>query len=107
MRSASLRPPSWLVARRPDLLARGRAACFDRLGLLYEEVDRGALGEVLAQVVEPAGLVELVAELLGRGVLARGGGLQRVEDVAVGRFDVLGLDHRDEDGLAAQRLLGV
>ena len=39
--------------------------------------------------------------------LARGDGLQRVEDVAVGGLDALGLDDRGDHGLAAQRLLGV
>src|SRR5206468_11959757 len=91
---------------RPPLLARLRLLDRDRVGVLDEEVDRLALGEVVAQLVEPAGLLEALAELLGRGALAGGGGLQRVEDVAVGGFDALGVDDRRDDRLAAERLLG-
>src|SRR4051794_4284519 len=57
---------------RPDLLARGGAARIERLGLFDQEVERGALRQVGPHVVEAPGLLEALAQLLRRGVLARG-----------------------------------
>src|SRR4051794_18999110 len=95
------------LVRRPDLLARGRPSRVDGLGVLDEEVQRGTLGEIGAHVVEAAGLLEALAQLLRRGVLARRRRLKRVEDVAVRRLDPLGLDHRREHRVTPQALLGV
>src|SRR3954467_8671091 len=53
-----------------------------RSRLAGEQIDGGALGEVLAQVVEAPGLLQARAQLLGRGSLAGGGRLQGVEHVA-------------------------
>src|SRR3954452_4795715 len=83
-----------LLVGRPQLVARPRLVLGDRPGVLGEEVDRRALGEVLLDLVEATRLLEALAQLLGRHALARGRCLQRVEDVAVGRLDVLGVDHR-------------
>jgi hypothetical protein len=75
--------------------------------VLGEVVDRGALGEVLAELVEAPGGLQALAQLLGRRALAGRGGLQRGQQVAVRGLDVLGLDDGRDDCLAAQRLLGV
>src|SRR4051794_19695405 len=92
---------------RPQLVARGRLLGRERARVLGEELDRLALGEVLLELVEAPGLLEAVAQLLGRRALARGRRLQRVEQVAVGGLDPLGLDHGGDDRLALERLLGV
>src|SRR3954454_23329908 len=99
--------PRGILVGRPQLPARAGLLDGERPGVLGQHVDRLALGDLLAQVVEAPGLVEAVAQLLGRRALARGRGLQGVEHVAVGRVDALGLDDGGDDGLAAQRALGV
>src|SRR4051812_45673798 len=96
-----------LLVGRPQLLAGTRLLGRDRLRVLGNEVDRRALGEILLDLVEAAGLLEALAQLLGRSALARGRGLQRVEHVAIGGLDVLGLDHGGDDGLATDRALRV
>ena len=101
-------PPS--ASSRPGVHSLSRAcACSTEMGVarLGQQVDGAALGEVLAQLVEAAGLLQALAQLLRRRALARGGRLQRVEDVAVGGLDALGLDDGRDDRLAAQRALGV
>src|SRR3954447_7256133 len=92
---------------RPQLVADAGLLGRDRLGVVGEELDRGPLGQVLADLVEPARLLEALAELLRRDALARGRRLQRVEHVAVGGLDVLGLHHGGDHGLAADRLRSV
>src|SRR3954451_21855877 len=57
---------------RPQLVARGRLLGRERARVLGEELDRLALGEVLLELVEAAGLLEAVAQLLGRRALAGG-----------------------------------
>ena len=67
-----------------------------------------ALGEILAAAPPAARLrAGRSSSFSGVDALALGGRLQRLEHVAVGGLDPLGLDDRGEHGLAAQRLLGV
>src|SRR3954453_4257142 len=87
--------------------AGARLLLRERARVLGEEVDGLALGQVLLELVEAPGLLEAVAQLLGRRALARGRRLQRVEQVAVAGLDPLGLDHGGDDRLALERLLGV
>src|SRR3954467_14443249 len=96
-----------LLLGRPQLLARLRLLLGDRLGVLGQELDGEALRQLLPQAVQASGLLEALAELLGRGALARGRALQRVEHGAVGRLDALRLDHGGDDRLALDRELGV
>src|SRR3954454_11036609 len=84
---------------RPQLVAHARLLRRDRLGVLGEERDGLALGEVLAHLVEAPALLEPLAQLLGLDALARGRRLERVEHVAVRRLDPLGLHDRGDDGL--------
>jgi hypothetical protein len=56
---------------RPELVARRSPAGVDRVGVLDEVVDRRALGEVLADLVEAPGVLEALAQLLRRRALAR------------------------------------
>src|SRR3954452_6987785 len=79
-----------LLVGRPQLVSRARLVGRDGLGVLGDEVDGGALGQIVLDLVEAAGLLEALAQLLGRRALARGRCLQRVEHVAVRGLDVLG-----------------
>src|SRR3954463_1437211 len=96
-----------VLVRRPELVARLGLLDGDRRGLLDEPLERAALRQVALEIVEAPGLLEARAQLLGLGVLARGAGLQRVEDVALAGLDVLLVDDGGDDRLAAQRLLGL
>ena len=59
-------------------------------------------------VVQAAGLLAGASRSFSGDVRSRAAvALQRVEHVALGGLDALGLDDRGDDGLAAQRLLGV
>ena len=97
---------------RPASRASSRSAACSTGSALACSASRSigrALGEVLlaARRAGPA-FSSRVAQLLGRACCSRAAvACERVEDVAVGRLDPLGLDDRGEDGLAAQRLLGV
>ena len=76
---------------------------------LDDEVDRLALARSSSRsVVQAAGLLEPVEQLLRRRALAlRRSPAARRGCSLVGRLDALGLDDRGEHGLAPQRLLGV
>src|SRR6266542_1804560 len=80
-----------LLLGRPQLVASLGLLDGYRSRLAGQEVDRRALGEVLAKVVQAPRLLQPGAQLLGGGALARRGGLEGVEHVAVGRLDLLGL----------------
>src|SRR5690349_17260830 len=79
----------------------------DRLGLGDDEVDRLLGGELLGQGLDAAGLAQAGEQLLARDLLALGGALERVEQLLLGRHEVLGLDDGGQHGLPAQRQVGL
>src|SRR3954449_11557161 len=72
-----------LPARRPELAAHLRLPFGQRVDVLDHEFDGAALRDVVAQLVDAPGLLELTAQLLGCRALLHRRRLQRLEDLAV------------------------
>src|SRR4051794_6433440 len=98
VRSAGLRTGSPELARSglggrlvgvlPGLLGRQ----LDRLRLLRQELGRAEVGEILREGVEAVRGLQLLEQLLRRDALALGGILEFLEDLVLGRLDLLRLD---------------
>src|SRR4051794_6234729 len=92
-----------LVGVLPGLLGRQ----LDRLRLLRQELGRAEVGEVLLEGVEAVRGLQLLEQLLRRDALLLRGILEFLEDLVLGRLDLLRLDDGGEHGLAPERLLGL
>src|SRR3990170_2197397 len=66
-------------ARGPELLARLCLLDRDRLRGVGDAVDRLALGELVAERIEPAAGAQSLEQLLGRGAVGGRGALERLE----------------------------
>src|SRR3954447_14157893 len=91
----------------PQLVARLCLVDRDRLGLLGEQVERPARGDVSLQRLLAPGVAQALKQLGGCGLLALGRGRKRLLEVLVGGLDPLRLDNGGEDRLAPKRPLGV
>src|SRR4051794_34241778 len=63
----------------------------DGLRRLGDEVEGLALRQVVLELLEPAGVLEALVELLGRGPLGRRGALDGLHDLVLAGLDALGL----------------